>query len=236
LRHQLTIPAADIIPSPEAILAAMGRDNMDVVDPRIQEMATTSAALLGDAIAAKAVIANISSTDFADLYAGAGLNENETPLASIYPHAKQLALFAVTIGPAVTEEVERTIASGDLALGAILDAGASGAAELGADYLARYYQAHFINQESSPAMAVMRYSPGYCGWHVTGQFKLFAYLRPEDAGITLRESALMEPMKSISGVMVAGEKSIHDFTPDYEFCAQCKGRSCRERQNGLSCR
>ena len=50
-----------------------------------------------------------------------------------------------------------------------------------------------------------RYSPGYCGWHVSEQQKLFP-LFPVAApcGIRLTDSSLMVPIKSVSGVIGTG--------------------------------
>jgi hypothetical protein len=39
----------------------------------------------------------------------------------------------------------------------------------------------------------------------------------------------MDPLKSISGVIVAGRAEIHEFDNDYDFCAECGTRTCRER-------
>ena len=87
--------------------------------------------------------------------------------------------------------------------------------------------------EDSPAQA-LRYSPGYCGWHVSGQRALFAALRPAEIGLALRESCLMDPLKSISGVLVSGAPRIHDFVDDYPFCAECAERACRDRIASLN--
>jgi hypothetical protein len=76
---------------------------------------------------------------------------------------------------------------------------------------------------------LLRYSPGYCGWDITGQRALFAALHPEEIGIRLNESCLMEPVKSISGVMVAGPAEIHEFNNDYPFCSECRTKDCRRR-------
>jgi hypothetical protein len=75
----------------------------------------------------------------------------------------------------------------------------------------------------------LRYSPGYCGWHISGQRKLFDFLKPETIGISLRESHLMEPLKSVSGVVIVGPAGIHAFQDEYPFCERCKTHGCRER-------
>ena len=81
---------------------------------------------------------------------------------------------------------------------------------------------------------MLRFSPGYCGWHVSGQKRLFAELKPQKIDLTLRESCLMQPLKSISGVLVAGPKIIFDIDDTYPFCAACKTHSCRDRYQALS--
>ena len=82
-------------------------------------------------------------------------------------------------------------------------------------------------------MAVLGYSPGYCGWHITAQKKFFNFLKPGEIGITLNDSCLMTPLKSITGVLVAGPKDIHIFKNDYEYCDTCKNKSCLERMKRL---
>ena len=79
--------------------------------------------------------------------------------------------------------------------------------------------------------AVLAYSPGHRGWHVSGQRALFAALSPEEIGITLNSSCLMQPLKSVSGVLVAGHPDVHDFDDDFPFCSECSTRDCRVKKN-----
>jgi hypothetical protein len=118
-------------------------------------------------------------------------------------------------------------ATREFALGSVLDAAASEATERAGDAVERRFREC---AGGAPAdAAALRYSPGYCGWDMTGQRALFAALRPEEIGITLRESCLMEPLKSMSGVIVAGPAAIHEFEDTYDFCADCRTRGCRDR-------
>ncbi|MFQ5822943.1 MAG: vitamin B12 dependent-methionine synthase activation domain-containing protein [bacterium] len=82
---------------------------------------------------------------------------------------------------------------------------------------------------ATPDNWVLSYSPGYCGWHISGQKKLFQYLHPERIGISLNDSFLMSPLKSVTGVLVSGKKDIHFFESNYSFCRFCKTKSCRAR-------
>ena len=67
-----------------------------------------------------------------------------------------------------------------------------------------------------------RYSPGYCGWNVADQQKLF-YLLPQNfCGVSLNENSMMFPVKSISAVIGIGEnvekKNYQCSVCDIEFC------------------
>jgi hypothetical protein len=39
----------------------------------------------------------------------------------------------------------------------------------------------------------------------------------------------MEPLKTISGVLIAGPRDIHDIADNYDFCERCDDHGCRER-------
>ncbi|MHC4266624.1 MAG: vitamin B12 dependent-methionine synthase activation domain-containing protein, partial [Planctomycetota bacterium] len=80
---------------------------------------------------------------------------------------------------------------------------------------------------------ILSYSPGYCGWDISGQKKLFEYLHPGKIGISLNNTYLMTPLKSVSGVLVAGKNEIHQFRPNYPFCKSCKTHSCLLRMKAL---
>jgi hypothetical protein len=64
-----------------------------------------------------------------------------------------------------------------------------------------------------------RYSPGYCNWNVSEQHKLFKLLPKDFCGVSLTESVLMQPIKSISGFIGVGEKiKYHHYK--CKFCTQ----------------
>jgi hypothetical protein len=68
---------------------------------------------------------------------------------------------------------------------------------------------------------------------VTGQRALFAFIGAEAIGVTLNESCLMDPLKSVSGVLAAGPADIHRFAPVYAFCADCRTKACVGRIRAL---
>ena len=102
-----------------------------------------------------------------------------------------------------------------------------GVASAGADRMATLLAARFLDAlraagRFGTACLVLPYSPGYCGWHISGQRKLFDRACPASIGVTLRDSFLMEPLKSVSGVLLAGPREIHEFAADYPVCRRVR--------------
>lgn len=228
------IPATDLCPGPEDVLAQQGVPPGTPIRPDIAEICTTAIELLGETAAIVGAVSEISSEEFATVFEGDGLNESDTPVGEIYEQSAHLLLFAVTIGKATSNEIDRLFEVNDYPLGCMLDAAAS----VTADRAAATIESQFADALSEGGWnpksgAALRYSPGYCGWHISGQKRLFEYLRPEQIGITLRDSCLMEPIKSVSGVVLAGPRDIHEFDPSYPSCATCETFSCRDRIQSL---
>ena len=153
----------------------------------------------------------------------------ESVLERVAPLGRRLALFAATVGEPVCGRIRRLFDEGDAPLGFLLDAVASEATAA----LAEEIGDAFLGERHAPGLAVLAYSPGYCGWPVSGQRPLFARLRPDETGVSLGESALMSPIKSVSGVLVAAPPHAHRFRPDFEFCDLCVERTCLERMASL---
>ncbi len=116
----------------------------------------------------------------------------------------------------------------------MLDSAASEGTELTSIALESEFRRYLKGTEKlKPSSGLLRFSPGYCGWHISAQKYLFDFLRPEEIGLRLRETFLMEPLKSISGVMVAGPKEIFEFDDTFSFCLDCMTHTCRERIQAL---
>ena len=175
------------------------------------------------------LVDDVTAEEFAGVYAGEGLNDGETPLEQIYPRAGSLALFAATLGERVSARITELFAADDMARGFVLDAVASASADALTDRLAARYR----GRVSGEGTAVLGYSPGYCGWHITAQRRLFERLRPEEIGIRLNTSCLMQPLKSVSGVLVAGAGAIHRFSPTFSCCLACTTRPCLPRMRSV---
>ena len=172
----------------------------------------------------------ITAADFAAVHLGEGGNDADTPLEAVLEEAGALALFAATVGNEVSRRIARLFEEGELAEGYLLDQVASFAADAMAEEAARRFG---LEHGADAACAVLPYSPGYCGWNVSGQRALFARLAPAEIGVTLNESCLMQPIKSVSGVLVLAPLEAHDVSPSFPCCASCTTLDCRERVAAL---
>lgn len=77
-----------------------------------------------------------------------------------------------------------------------------------------------------------RFSPGYCGWHVSQQQLLFPLFKGDTCGVRLTESSLMLPIKSVSGIIGLGKTVKHlDYTCNLCDFEQCYKRKLRLRKS-----
>lgn len=235
MREIIEISISDVAPERNKILMNQGISSEKELPEKVKKLLKGAMELFLKFSHPKGIISDISIHQFETIYEGEGLNEKVTPVNEIFRKADNLALFAVTIGEEVSQKIDELFTANEFALGSMLDSVASAGTDKTADIIEKHLFDLLINKgEITPSTGVLRYSPGYCGWHISGQKKLFEFLHPEDIGITLLESYLMKPLKSISGVLVAGKKEIHKIEDSYPFCSQCKTHSCQKRIKLLS--
>ena len=233
-RTSLRIPTDRAIPPVNAILEAQGIPRWRRLDKRMVELAHDAIARFSEKADPRGLFMGITKQEFSNIFEGTGRNEVESPVKPIYQDSGHLALFAVTIGENISSEISRCFQLDDFALGSMLDSAASEGTEMVAHELEIYYRQHLKETgRFNSDTGILRFSPGYCGWHISGQRTLFDSLRPGEIGITLNDSFLMHPLKSISGVVISGQKEIFDFEDVFPFCRDCAVHTCRERIKAL---
>ncbi len=234
IRRILPIPVVEALPSPTAVLKGQGVPRGTAAAGKISRLADEALSLYRDQAHPVGVLMEIPKDAFATVFRGKGANEEDSPVGPIYLGSDHLALFAVTVGKEVCAEITRLFRDNDFALGSMLDSAASEGTDLAAAAVEDHYRGHLREAGMlDPRSGVLRFSPGYCGWHISAQEALFDALRPGEIGITLNESFLMQPLKSISGVIVAGRKENFDFEDVFSFCRDCATHSCRDRISSL---
>ncbi|MDD2717700.1 MAG: vitamin B12 dependent-methionine synthase activation domain-containing protein [Candidatus Wallbacteria bacterium] len=230
MRNVLNFRSDQIRPGLDAILSAQEIPPGTKLQERLDRAIISALETFEQEAVPAGIIAEIDRDKFGKVFAGEGKNESDNPLALIWPRAQNLALFAVTLGEKISLSIERFFQTGEYNAGYLLDAVASVAADNLAALIEAWYCMNLQERKLfSPGFKALRYSPGYCGWHISGQKKLFEFLNPSEIGISLNQSFLMQPLKSVSGVIVSGDRGIHEFENAYAFCETCRTRSCRER-------
>jgi len=236
MEHIVRFTAEDIIPAEEDVLRDQGIPRNAAVHDRVQAALESALSIFSESAQPQGLIEDLPAREFEAVFRGENSNADDALLRRIFPHAEHLALFVLTLGGAVSRKIEEYFEENNFAQGALLDSAASLAADRAVDLCEMYYADYLTDGQPAAAGAcVLSYSPGYCGWHISGQGKLFERLRPERIGVTLNDSFLMTPLKSVSGVLVAGKKEIHIFYEGaFSYCGVCKNHTCRERMNRLT--
>ncbi len=133
--------------------------------------------------------------------------------------AQWAALFICTAGAEVGLRSRRSMNEGDLLRGYVYDVIGSEVVENAAD---RMQDELRLEVGAMGLKITNRFSPGYCGWDVAEQHKLFSFFPDNYCGITLTESALMNPVKSVSGLIGIGREV--RYAP-YQ-CHLCDDKNC----------
>ncbi len=129
------------------------------------------------------------------------------------------ALFICTAGAEIGLRSRASMKEGDLLRGYVYDVIGSEVVENAAD---RMQEELRLEVAADGLKITNRFSPGYCGWDVAEQHKLFSFFPENYCGITLTESALMNPVKSVSGLIGIGREV--RYAP-YQ-CHLCDDKNC----------
>jgi hypothetical protein len=215
-------------PPREGVLEAQGLPAVDTLSPRLRDLFEEAYEEFDALAEPRAVAGELDRQELEAVLDGFDGPLEETVIGQIYPRGEAFALYVATLGTPLADRIREMFATNDLGRGWMLDAVASSGADRLSDLLAAGFEDELAEQ-GHEAPRVLPYSPGYCGWTVRGQRNLFARLEPTQIGVTLNDSCLMTPIKSVSGVLVAGPGAIHRFKPDYDFCDECKTRACGAR-------
>lgn len=144
-------------------------------------------------------------------------------IASYMKEASALAVFVCTAGSLFTDLANEYLKQGDLPEAFIADAIGSVTVENAMDRIQQALETEMNLQEMKISN---RYSPGYCEWHVSGQQALFSLIDDNHTGVTLTASCLMQPIKSVSGIIGIGV----DMQKCPYGCSICHSSTCVYRR------
>jgi hypothetical protein len=136
---------------------------------------------------------------------------------------EKLLFFVCTAGQSLSQKSHDLLKGEDPPKGYFYDQVGTFIVEAAGDKMQSLVKEEFLIKGES---ITNRYSPGYCHWSVADQHLLFSLFPSDPCGVTLTESALMNPIKSISGLIGIGRQVQYREYP----CALCRSLNCIYRR------
>lgn len=187
------------------LISILGYENGSLPEPfdSYLQMAFDDASKFTDIKGAYLIIDEVSivQNDFS-LLAGGHKFDVGKAVCNELKGMEQLALYVCTAGRTISDKSINLLYGEDPVLGYIYDVLGSMITEAACDLMQS-----FLNLETKECgdKLTNRYSPGYCQWQVSDQYQLFSFFPENICGILLTESALMSPVKSVSGLIGIGK-------------------------------
>lgn len=134
--------------------------------------------------------------------------------------AEKIAVLAVTIGNQLEHAITAHFENGEYTSALLLDAAATTAVEMVADQLNE-----LINQQAARLgyTTTRRFSPGYGNWEITAQAAVTALAGADQIGITVTDTAMMAPRKSVTAVIGFIPRSSAAIVPEEKETSTCAG-------------
>lgn len=149
-------------------------------------------------------------------------------IARYLGRSERLVLYVCSAGEAVSRRTSKLMDTGNMLEGYFADLAGSLLVENAMDWLHQW----LADEMKKKGFEITnRYSPGYWSWSVSEQQKLFGFFPPGFCGVHLRESGMMSPVKTVSGVIGAGRNvEFHKY-----LCDECNSTQCiyRHRKDQL---
>lgn len=143
-------------------------------------------------------------------------------VARFFKHMTNVAIFVCSAGQEVADRAKQLTQEGELIEGYLVDVLGSVIVEKAMDNVQSILQ----NDMKKRGLHISnRYSPGYCDWDVMEQQQLFSFFPEKFCHVSLSDSSLMSPVKTVSGMIAIGEKvCFHKHV-----CHSCSSVNCLYR-------
>ena len=155
-----------------------------------------------------------------------GIRFSTGRIAQYIKDSSDIVIFLVTIGDEI-EKIAGELTSGKEPLqGYLLDRIGSFAVESLAKAVEKKIRKDYSILKKSVSR---RYSPGYCDWPIEEQHIIAKILDFSKIGVSLNESCMMKPKKSISAIVAIADRGI--FTEFGSTCGICEKKDCSYRRD-----
>lgn len=134
-------------------------------------------------------------------------------------NTEKIAVITCTAGSWISDLPKKYMHDGNMLEGYVIDMLGSLIVEIA---IGRIQESLESEVQKDCYNTTLRISPGYCGWNVEEQVKLFTLLSDDFNDISITGSAFMEPEKSLSGIIGIGKKVDHHKS----LCNDCTTSNC----------
>jgi len=210
----------------EWIRICSGIEGKGLTDAKIHACIQDAASAVIDALELKAIIrveTIISKRD--DSICGKSISiksANISRMVSLMSDKVTMYVFALTLGVEF-DRLLKTRMEKSLAEALFIDAAGSFITEYFAGQLENFAESGTGKQRLCLSD---RFSPGYCDWDLrAGQFEIMNFLDLSEIGVKMLSSSMMEPLKTITGIIFAS-----DIMPQKNPCSFCNRKKCGYRR------
>lgn len=154
-----------------------------------------------------------------------GGTEIAGPVGDFLRAAEKIAIFVVTAGAGLTEQIERVNRGSDVLEAMVWDALGSHLADRACDALAEELRRRHVGHSEG---LTPPYSPGYCGMEMDQQRPLFSLVDAASIGVELLPTFIMKPIKSVSGLVGIGPSG--EVEASGSPCERCDRENCNMRR------
>jgi len=223
--HYPDIDSAQVEIDPREILSLLGSETGEL-ESHTEELIGTCLAECKKVMEARAafVWGTVRDTDSVE-HVSMGESSFKTGriIKRMLAGSEAYAFLIVTIGPGPESRARELLENGEFLEGYITDLLASALV----DSMANQVQKRIRRMANDQGLQITnRYSPGYCSWDVSEQQKLFSLFPQNCCRITLTNSSLMSPIKSVSALIGIGSSiRYQDYT-----CEICSMKDCTYRK------
>lgn len=151
------------------------------------------------------------------------------PITGFLRPSKRVVTFVVTIGGEVEKRASQLMQNGEMLEGYVWHAIGSAAADEACDVLVQDLLAHEATAEEGVTLPL---SPGYCGVGLEQQQAIFTIVDGGSIGVTLHPSMIMEPVKSVSGLLGIGPRD--EIDTEAVPCNYCELTTCAMRRDSIN--
>ena len=126
-------------------------------------------------------------------------------LARMLINSEEVLIMGATLGSDVSKKIEDELRFGDKVFSVILDGYASESVDSALDFVMQCETQKLVSK--SQVLTKHRFSPGYGNLDMRFQKDLFEMLRFEEMGVTITDSYMLMPEKSV--IALAGVKTVN---------------------------